>query len=161
MENIFKYFKENEIKKFSTKYYENEKDIDKLMNMGILIKDGNIKINPLVKKSKSISMARKRMKTILDSWINNLDQIDDMQNQFRYDMVKYFKENPIGLMHKTYANMPEGTPENYKSGSGYAYILNGEVISLHVGFKPPSNAPEGCDKFKYMSNLGLIKIVSE
>ena len=48
MENIFKYFKENEIKKFSTKYYENEKDIDKLMNMGILIKDGNIKINPLV-----------------------------------------------------------------------------------------------------------------
>ena len=161
MENIFKYFKENEIKKFSTKYYENEKDIDKLMNMGILIKDGNIKINPLVKKSKSISIARKRMKTVLDSWINNLDLIDEMQNQFRYDMVKYFKENPIGLMHKTYANMPEGTPENYKSGSGYAYILNGEVISLHVGFKPPSNAPEGCDKFKYMSNLGLIKIVSE
>lgn len=159
MENTFRIFKETEVKKYSELYYENEKDIEKLLSMGILIKDGNIKLNPIVKRSKSVSTARKKIKNILDSWLNNLEFIDDAQNRFRYDMVEYFKNNPIGFVHNGYANMPEDTPENYKSGNGYAYILNGEIVSLHVGFKPPSNTPEGCDRFKYTSNLGMIQIV--
>jgi len=159
MEQLFKSFQSGQdMKKYSTEYYQYENDINKMLNLGVLIQDGTIKVNPIVKKSKSLSTAKKSLKKVLDLWLNNLDKAQDIQLKDRYEMVEYFKANPIGTEHNLYAHMPDGTPDKYKSGKGYAYLMNGEIISIHHGFVAPANAPKGCDRLKYESQLGMIKL---
>lgn len=161
MQHFFKEFQEGlEVKKFSSEYYDNEKDIDKMLGLGVLIQDGRIKVNPIVKKSKSLSTAKKSLKKVLGLWLNNLDKAQDIQIKFREEMVEYFKSNPIGSIHNGYAHTPDDCPTEYKSGKGFVYVQNNEVISMHVGYVQPDNYPKECDRFKYESNLGMIKIES-
>tara|TARA_R110001599_G_scaffold52464_1_gene146581 strand:+ start:754 stop:1242 length:489 start_codon:yes stop_codon:yes gene_type:complete len=159
MQNLFKEFQEGlEIKKFSKDYYNEEKDIDKMISTGILLQDGMIKINPLVRKSKSYSIAKKTITAVVSSWLDNIDKAQDIQIRFREEMIEYFKQNPIGCIHEGYAQTSEDCPEKYKSGKGFVYVQNNEVISMHVGYIQPDNYPKNCDRFKYESRLGMIKI---
>ena len=155
MEKVFKFLKSAPIQNNSNDYFEFKDDIIKMMDLGLVIKDsGWFKVNPLIKSKKSVTEARKSLKTKMESWLNEMERLDNIQLQFREDMVEYFKNNPI--VNNT---MPIDVPEKYKNGKGYCYILNNNIVTLHAGFKPPHNAPKSCDRFKYEAINGMIQIV--
>ena len=82
-----------------------------------------------------------------------MEHLEDIQHNFRQEMVEHFKNNPIeGNV------MGVDTPEKYRNTKGYCYIINNKIISLHAGFKPPVNAPKGCDRFKYTALLGYVEV---
>ena len=160
MENLFQEFKQGlTVKKNSQQHLDQQKDIDKMMNVGVLINDKGIQINPLLRRAKTYSTAKMKIKGIIKTWLSNLDHQRKQQTNFREEMITYFKNNPIGFINDGYAVMPEGTPEEYLRGRGIAYVFNGEIISLHSGYIPPENIPKDCDRFDYESNLGIIQIV--
>ena len=155
MEKSFKFLKSAPIQNNSNDYFEFKDDILKMMDLGLVIKDsGWFKLNPLIKSKKSVSEARKSLKSKVESWLNEMERLENIQLQFREDMVEYFKNNPI--VNNT---MPIDVPWEYKNGKGYCYILNNNIVSLHAGYKPPKNTPQGCDRFKYEAINGMIQIV--
>jgi len=159
MENLFQEFKQGlTIKKNSQEHLDQQKDIDKMMNVGVLINDKGIQINPLVRRSKTYTTAKMTIKKIIKTWLGNLDKQRKQQTVFREEMVHFFKQNPIGFINEGYAVMPENTPDCYKKGKGIAYVFNGEVITIHAGYIPPINIPKECERFNYESNFGIIQI---
>ena len=155
MEKSFKFLKSAPIQNNSNDYFEFKDDILKMMDLGLVIKDsGWFKLNPLIKSKKSVSEARKSLKAKVESWLNEMERLDNIQLNFRKDMVEYFKQNPI-----TNNTMPALTPYEYLNTKGFAYIMNGEIVTLHTGYKPPYNAPKSCDRFKYEAINGMIQIV--
>ena len=154
MEKAYKFLKENSIQASTDDYFHFENDIKKLMDIGLVFrKNGWYKINPLIESKKSVTEARNALKKKVQGWMDTMQHIDDAQERFRYDMVDFFKNNPIEENV-----MSIDTPEQYRNTSGYCYILNNKIISLHAGYKPPKNAPEGCDRFKYKALVGYIEV---
>lgn len=154
MEKTFAFIKENKIQGNSNDYHYFKEDIHKLMDIGLVLKQsGWYKVNPLIESKKSVTEARNALKKKVQGWMDTMQHIDDVQLKFRYDMVEFFKENPI--VNNT---MPGNTPLEYLNGKGYLYIMNGEIITLHLGYKPPHNSPTNCDRFKYSSINGMIQI---
>ena len=159
MENLFQEFKQGlTIKKNSQEHLDQQKDIDKMMNVGVLINDKGIQINPLIRRSKTYTTAKMTIKKIIKTWLGNLSHQRKQQANFREEMVHFFKQNPIGFINEGYAVMPEGTPKEYLRGKGIAYVFNGEVITIHAGYIPPINIPTECERFNYESDLGIIQI---
>lgn len=155
MEKAYKFLKENSIQASTDDYFHFENDIKKLMDIGLVFrKNGWYKINPLIESKKSVTEARNSLKKKVQGWMDTMQHIDDAQERFRFEMCHFFKENPV--KHEV---MPANTPYEYLNGKGYLYIMEGQIITLHLGYKPPHNAPEGCDRFKYESISGIIKIV--
>ena len=154
MENIFKFLKQSSIIWKSEEFKENENDITKLFNMGLVVREnGRFKVNPLVSSAKSLSEAKSKLKSKVNSWLNHMDRLENIQDQFRKEMVEHFKNNPIeGNV------MAIDTPEKYRNTKGYCYVINNKIISLHAGYRSPVNAPVGCDRFKYTSLLGYVEV---
>lgn len=154
MEKAFKFLKNNAIQTCSEDHIHFEKDLKKLMDLGLVFKQrGWYKINPLIETKKSVTEARNSLKKKIDGWVSTMERIDNAQLDFRADMVHFFKENPMeGNV------MPVNTPEEYRNTKGYCYMLEGDIVSLHAGYKPPHNVPEGCDRFKYTALLGYVEV---
>lgn len=156
MENTFKFLQQSSIIWNSDEFKENERDITKMFNMGIVVKEsGRFKVNPLVKTAKSVTDAKNKLKSKVNSWLNEMNQIENAQNRFREEMVDYFKSNPVETTSLDYFHLPSGTPDKYRTGKGYAYLVGSDIISLHFGYKPPNNIPTNCDRFKFECNGGL------
>lgn len=159
---------EKQFKEFQAGLKLKVKDLDwtttKMLNNGVLIEENSYAvINPICKKAKSYTNAKLRIKSMVDSWLESMQKEENSQMKFREEQVEYFKNNPVGDIYSRgsvmYADLPQDTPENYRNGKGYVYIFNGNVISLHFGFKEPSNAPKGCDRFKFETSLNSIVLV--
>lgn len=154
MEKAYKFIRENNIQQSSDDHEHFYHDIKKLMEIGLVFKQGAwFKVNPLIQSKKTVTEARNSLKSKVQGWMSTMERIDDAQLRFRTDMVHFFKENPIENNV-----MPIQTPEEFRNTKGYCYIMNGEIITLHAGYKPPSNAPTGCDRFKYTSLLGYVEV---
>lgn len=162
MERTFKKLTRTQIKNNSEEYQELKNDIDKLYEMGIVVKEnGLFCINAPLKYSKSVTDAKNKLKRLMSGWYNTIKKQEKAQELFREKMVDYFKSNPIGevsIGESMWFNLPGETPQEYKTGKGYCYIMEGHIVSLHFGYKPPSNAPTNCDrlKFELISGMGLV-----
>lgn len=126
----------------------------KMLANGILvIEDRQIKINPVIKKCKTYFNAKAKLSSVIDGWLENMSHEKNIQQNFRFNMVEYFKNNPIGELYSRsgvmYADFPNDCPSEYKNGSGKMYVYNGHAISAHFGFDYPTNAPKGCDVFTF------------
>jgi hypothetical protein len=158
---------EKEFKKFQAGLTIKANNIDwteqKMLNNGVLIaSNGLIMINPIVERCKSYTKAKMRIKSMVDSWLTSMQKEENSQLKFREEQVEYFKNNPVGELYTRgsvmYADFPKETPEEYKNGKGFCYLFNGNVVSMHFGFKEPKNAPKGCDRFSFNTSLDSIVI---
>jgi hypothetical protein len=157
MENTFQYYlKGNTVKNLTEDYFDIESDTNNMYQQGILIRSkGIFSVNPVLGSSKNYSDAKRRMKSLTEGWIKQLDKSTEWQLEERSKQVEYFTENQITQLHGSGFNLPYGTPEKYKTGKGYIYIMDGEIITIHFGFKAPNNIPFKCERFKFEVNFGM------
>jgi len=160
MEKEFHNFRKGETKspKYLNKYEK------QLLDMGILIiEDRIVKVNPLISKCASLNNAKSKLEKIANNWLDKLQEHKDNILDLRFDMVEFFKNNPIEDFKNSTALFPDNTPEEYtKTGEkGTAYIFNNNIIAIHHGFSAPDNAPEGCSKYSYTSYGNGIKMNEE
>tara|TARA_B110000977_G_scaffold196955_1_gene278398 strand:- start:2357 stop:2845 length:489 start_codon:yes stop_codon:yes gene_type:complete len=157
MENTFQYYlRGNTVKNLTQDYFDIESDTSNMYQQGILIRsEGFFSMNPVLVSSKNYSDAKRRMRSLTEGWIKQLDKATEWQLTERSEQVEYFTINPVTDLHGSAFSLPGGTPAKYQSGKGYAYIMDGEIITLHFGFKAPNSIPFKCERFKFEVNFGF------
>lgn len=136
-------------------------EIQRMIDNGVLlIINKTAVINPLLYNVNSYSLAVKKLKNIYESWLNNIDESEAVKLRYRLDQMDWFKANPCEVRtigNRRLAYLPEDTPSEFRKGSGKAYIMQNEIISLHFGNSIPDKyIPVGCEIVKCDVKDGVI-----
>ena len=83
------------------------------------------------------------MKTYINTWKSTYDYEEEYLSKTRREQINFFKKYPC-TTHLGYWMMPENTPEHWQNGKGKAYIFEGDILSLHTGYRKPKRFPNGC-----------------
>ena len=129
-----------------------------MLDCGVLILwSGFLVINPIVAHCKSFKTACIKIKKEAFRWTDTITTIENKENNFREEMMDYFKDNPLPIIFdgSRMCAIAEGVPHKYSNGKGLAYIINGEVIAMHYGYRRPINDPSGTDVFNFSTELGV------
>lgn len=161
MEKLFQTLKEERITKGSDIFKENETDLEKLMALGIVFRVKSVFVlNPLLKQSKTLSTARVKWRSLMDSFIDELDFIEKKQNLFRREMVEFFLLNGLEKSESDDDSyyMPVNTPKSFLNGKGAVYFINGIPLTLHLGYARPDNLPVFDLTSKFISVDGVVQV---
>ena len=164
MEKLFQTLKEETITKGSDIFKENETDLEKLMALGIVFRVKSVFVlNPLLKQSKTLSTARVKWRSLMDSFIDGLDFIEEKQNLFRREMVEFFLQNGLEKSEsdEDCYYMPVNTPKSFLNGKGAVHFRNGIPLTLHLGYARPDNLPGFDFTSKFKSVDGVLHIESK
>ena len=139
---------------------DNANKIDILLKQGLIfwnVNSAGYLINPLFNGCKSLESAKVLMKTFIKTWKSTYDYEEEYLSKTRREQINFFKNNPC-TTHLGYWMMPENTPEHWQNGKGKAYIFEGDILSLHTGYRKPKRFPIGCIEKKIIINNRRITV---
>lgn len=139
---------------------DNENKIDILHKQGLIYFDMSCQgyfLNPLFKNCKSYDSAKRLMKEHITQWSSTYKYEEEYLAKTRREQINFFKANPC-TTHMGYWMMPENTPDLWKNGRGKAYIFEGDILSLHTGYRKPKRFPIGCIEEKIKIVNGKITL---